>query len=204
MTAGNEDDTISRLFREEAVVSDVDLRIDVAETISHTALGEEAVSLEERYAHVRGAYVLSRGERDRTIAGDYTRSAGGAESSVVDTVIEEHVSGGAHVTIDVESEAILAGAYVNTVAGVALRMIGWVDFLAWGGWAEVDLTRTHIAGSVILSYMSYAHAAGARTMLASSLVDDFVLRTETFGVLTDNRAQTSHIGSPGSGETLET
>ena len=204
MATDNEGDTFSRRFREEAVVSDVDLRIDVAETISHTTLGEEAISLDRRYAHVRGAYVLARGERDRTIAGNYTRSAGGADAFTVDTAVEEHVSGGADVSIQVESEAILAGAYVNTVAGAMGRMIAWVDFLAWGGWAEVDLTRTHIAGAFILSYMSYTHAAGARTLLANSLVDDFVLRTETFGVFTDNRAQTSHIGSPGSGETLET
>ena len=204
MATDDSDDTFSRLFRREAIVSDVDLRIDVAETIVHSAAGEEEVTLEERDTHVRGAYVLSRGARDRTVGGDYTRDVAGGETFTVGSVVEEHVAGGAHVTMQVESEAILAGAYVNTVAGVAVRMAAYVDFLAWGGWAEVDVTRTHVAGVSIVSYMACAHAAGARTVLASSLVDDFVLRTETFGVLTDTRVQTNHVGCPGSGETLET
>ena len=81
------------------------------------------------------------------------------------------------------AEAIVGGAYTNTIAGPYLRLAGWVDFLAWGGWAEVDTIRAELSLLMIRSHVGYAHAAGVRLLMASRLVDDFQNRTENWSVI---------------------
>ena len=44
--------------------------------------------------------------------------------------------------------------------------------------------------------MSLAHAAGARVIAANKLVDDFVVRTETFGTFVTTAGQVLYLESP--------
>ena len=191
-----------KLFRSEGVISDVDLRVDVAGEMLQT-LEQESITLTDRSVHVRGDYLIGRGARSRTIDGMYTRAVEESDDFQVQSVIEERVTGGVDLKMDVEGEAIMAGAYVNTVAGASLRMTAWADFLVWGGWLEVDAIRFEIAGAMIRSYMVYEHMVACRVLAASKLVDDYVNRTELFVFFNDNTVSESHVWSPGSGEMLE-
>lgn len=200
------EEEIRRIFREEAVVAKADLRVDVARAISRLVVRDDETTLDEKTVRTRGNYQVSRGSRDRVVVGNYERTVGGDElvtGRSVTTIIEEYVNGGADLKAQVESEAIIGGAYVNTVAGVYLRMAAWVDYLIWGGWAEADVARTEIAGLMIRSYMAYSHAVGIRLTACSRLVDDFMNRVETFGSLNETYASKIHLGNPAGGVKME-
>ena len=192
-----------RLLRAEGLVSNAALRVDVAGTLSRLIGGDESVALESQRVHARGDCEISRGRRSRRVDGTYERSVGGADLYMIGSVIEERVDGAVDVHASLESEIVMGGAYVNTIAGAYLRVTAWADFLAWGGWVEADLARVEIAGLMVRSHMAYGHVAGARLVCASSIVDDFTTRTESFGVLNDNALTRFDLGSPGGGITVE-
>ncbi len=198
------EDEIRRIFREEAIVAEADLRVDVARAISRLVVRDAETTVNEKTLRARGNYQMSRGSRDRVVAGNYERKVAGDEIVKPGMVVEEYVNGGADLKAQVESEAIIGGAYVNTIGGIYLRMAAWVDYLVWGGWAEADVTRVEIAGLMIRSYMAYTHAIGARATLCSRLIDDFMTRVETIGTLTETYASKIHVGSPAGGVKLET
>ena len=195
-----------RLFRSEGVISDVDLRVDVAKDASRVVINDEAISLDEKSIHARGNYTITRGSRERRVHGDYERHVEYTDMYTVQHLgsIDERVEGGVSQHMKQGVDVILGGVYVNTIAGPWLRVCAWADFLAWGGWAEVDVCRVEISNASIRSHMFYAHACGARITAAAQLTDDFVARIENFGVFTDSTTAYSAIGSPGSGMTLET
>ena len=194
---------LERLLRAEGLVSNAALRVDVAGTLSRLIGDDESVALNSRIVHARGDYEISRGRRSRQVDGTYERNIGEADLYAIGSVIEERVEGAVDVHASVESEIIMGGAYVNTIAGAYLRVTAWADFLAWGGWVEADLARVEIAGLMIRSHKAYGHVTGARLVCASSIVDDFTTRTESFGVLNDNALTRFDLGSPGGGITLE-
>ena len=194
---------LERLLRAEGLVSNAALRVDVAGTVSRLIGDDESVALNSRTVHARGDYEISRGRRRRRVDGTYERSVDDADLYMIGSVIEERVDGAVDVRASVESEIIMGGAYVNTIAGAYLRVTAWADFLAWGGWVEADLARVEIAGLMIRSHKAYGHVTGARLILASSIVDDFTTRTESFGALNDNALTRFDLGSPGGGITLE-
>ena len=194
---------LERLLRSEGLVSNAALRVDIAGTLSRLIGDDESVALNRRSVHARGDYEISRGRRSRRVDGTYERSVGEADLYAIGSVMEERVDGAVDVHASLESEIIMGGAYINTIAGAYLRVTAWADFLAWGGWVEADLARVEIAGFMIRSHMAYGHVAGARLVLASSIVDDFTTRTESFGVLNDNTLTRFDLGSPGGGITVE-
>ena len=208
MTAGatNPDSAPSvpdRLLRAEGLVSNAALRVDVAGTLSRLIGGDESVALNSRSVHVRGDCEISRGQRRRRVDGTYERSVDEADLYVVGNVIEERVDGAVDAHASLESEIVVGGAYVNTIAGAYLRVAAWADFLAWGGWVEADLARVEIAGLMVRSHMAYGHVAGARLVCASAIVDDFTTRAESFAVSIDNALARFDLGSPGGGITVE-
>ena len=194
---------VARLFRREALVSDAGLRIDAAERVERGVAGDDDVELERVQVHVRGDASEYRGARERHVAGRYERSTGGSDLFLVGDRIEERLEGGVDYHASLESEAIVGGAYAGVIAGPCLRLSGWVDFLAWGGWAEADAARVEIAGVMVRSHFAYCHLAGARVVRASTLVDDFTTRIENFAAGSETYGTAIHIGSPGSGVTLE-
>ena len=127
----------------------------------------------------------------------------GRDETITATRIDETVHGGVHQKAKYSAEAIIGGAYVNTIAGPYLRAAGWVDFMAWGGWAEIDMVRAELSLLMIRSHIAYAHAAGLRATLASRLVDDFQTRTENFGMLLESGGVYMDTGGPGGGVTME-
>jgi len=199
----SEPSVLERLLRAEGLVSNAALRVDVAGTLSRLIGGDESVALDSQTVHARGDYAISRGRRSRRVDGTYERSVDKEELYRIESVIEERVDGAVDVHTSMESGIIVGGAYVNTIAGAYLRVTAWTDFLAWGGWVEADLVRIEIAGLMMRSHMTYGHVAGARLVSASSIVDDFTTRTESFGALNDNAVTRFDLGSPGGGITLE-
>lgn len=193
-----------RVFRSEVVILEADLRRDVSDALMHTTMGEEDIHLENREVFLHaGQYSIVRGSRFRQV-GSYERVIDNKDIAAVGEKVEEYVNGPVEVRMQVESESIVGGAYLNVIGGVYTRLAAWSDFMAWGGWLEGDLSRVEISGTAIRSYCLYAHTAGARIARASSFCDDFVLRTENFGMLVDNTATESNVGMPGAGDTLET
>lgn len=192
----------SLLFRNEGLVSDADVRIDVAENFTRYVAGNDDVSLETSMQGVNGSLAVIRGSRTRTV-GDYERVTDDDEMLSVGSSVRETVSGGVRLQALISAEALVGGAYVNTIAGPYLRLAGWVDFLAWGGWAEIDVVRAELSLLMIRSHVGYAHAAGVRMTLAARLVDDFQMRTERFGIFVQSGTTHQDAGMPGGGVHLE-
>ncbi len=194
--------TMDKLFRREGIVSDVDTRVDLAKEISRIILDDESVELQTRSTNVRGSMAVVRGELDRNVAGNYSGMFN-SDTRLITGSVKEVVNGGVDLRATLESETLMAGAYVNTLVGPYLRICGWADYLAWGGWMEADVVRCEIAGAMIRAYWIYAHAVGARLLRAMILVDDFEKRFEAIGVLVDMDLVHMDISSPGAGDRLE-
>lgn len=197
------DNTADRLFRREGIVSDVDLRVDVAAELSQSITEDEVVELDYKRVKIRGDASFVRGSRDRTVKGTHDRSVDNAETRAIGDFLGETVHGGVHYHAAQDVDIIMGGAYFNTIAGAYLRIAAWTDFLAWGGWLEVDVGRAEISAVMIRSHMFYMHNAGARVTLARTLIDDFVMRYELFGVRSKTYGTDLNIGAPGSGVDFE-
>ena len=197
------DNATDKLFRRESIVTDIDLRVDVADQISKIILGDEDVTLNSTETHVRGDMTTRRGSRNREVTGNYEDKVDHADTRMVQQAIREVARGGVELRAAVESETIMGGSYSNAIIGPYLRLCVWSDFLAWGGWVEADLARVEITELMIRAHMAYAHAAAVRITKASTLIDDFQVRHESFGVFDDSKTTETNIGSPGSGTTLE-
>ena len=194
---------LERPTHAEGLVSNAALRVDVAGKLVRLVGEDESVTLKDRTVHARGDYEITRGRRHRRIDGTYERRVDDGDLYRIEHVIEERVDGAVDVHASIENEIIMGGAYVNTIAGAFLRVTAWADFLVWGGWVEADLARIEIAGLMIRSHKTYGHVAGARLVCATSIVDDFTTRTESFGTLHDTALTRMDLGSPGGGITLE-
>ena len=190
----------THLFRSESLVSAVDLRVDVADSYSRLVAGDEDVDLDVDELVADAPITVSRGARTRR-AREYKRTTGHEEVVTVGQRIDETVHGGVHQKVRFAAEAMVGGAYANTIAGPYLRLAGWSDYLAWGGWAEVDLVRAELSWLMLRSHFAYAHAMVIRSTSASRLIDDFQTRTETFATLAESGFLYSDAGSPGGGVT---
>lgn len=198
----SEEVDVSRLFRQEVIESKIDLRVDVANKAFRSVAGDESVSVARRKVHARGPYHIARGSRRRQIAGDHDDHVGHSDMYMIGNSIEERVEGGVELKSAVESETIMAGAYVNTIAGAFMRLTAWADFLAWGAWAEADAVRTEIAGAMIRAHMVYAHACGVRILMANQMFDSYVNRSE-IGNWIDNFTTRVETGGPGGRTIME-
>ena len=194
---------MQRLFRQEGMVSEAELRVDVAQTVARVVAGDATVDLDEASIHARGDLLMSRRSRIRNVT-TYVSRVEERHNNMIGMAVEEHVQGGVDYRMQKDSDTILGGTYVNTIAGPWVRLCAWGDFLAWGGWLEVDTIRIEIAGIMIRAYMFYAHAVGARVTAAAQLVDDFLIRNETFGTLMDLQGSAIHLGTPGSSMEMST
>ena len=198
------DEEIQRLFRGEVLVSEADFRIDVTARMDRGVAGDDDRRLQEERVHVRGDATGECGEHDRHVAGKYERSVDDTDLFLVGERFEERLEGGVDYHAKVECQAIVGGGYAGVIAGPCLRLSGWVDYLGWGAWSESDAARVEIAGVMLRTHLALCHVSGARVVRASTLVDDFVNRIETFGTGADTYGTAIHIGAPGSGVTLET
>ena len=86
-------------------------------------------------------------------------------------VFNEEVHGGVAVEFGMESEAIMGGGYLGTVLGPFMRLCGWSDFMACGGWAEADVARIEVGNLMVRSMWNYAHAAGVRSIAAYTFLN---------------------------------
>ena len=199
-TTGNED--YSHLFRREGMVSDVDLRVDVADNLTRFVAGDEDIEVQVDSAEVEGSMQFVRGARTR-IVDEYERITHHEEMHTIAESVVETVLGSVIQKARFAAESIVGGAYVNTIAGPYLRLAGWMDYLVWGGWAEVDTIRAELAMLMIRSHVGYAHVAAVRMTAASRLVDDFQNRSETFAFFSESGATHMDTGAPGGGVTNE-
>lgn len=202
-TGGGSRSVFERLFRNEGLVSKADLRVDVAKTIARIVVEDATVDLDEASLHARGNLRLSRASRVREVTGNYVSRVEHSHTNMIGMAVEERVEGGVDYRMQRDHDFILGGAYFNTIAGPFVRLCAWADFLAWGGWLEVDTIRIDIAGLMIHSYMFLAYATLARVTVTPTLVDDFTMRMENFGMFIENYSGVTHLGGPGSGGTME-
>lgn len=193
---------VDRLFRREGIVSDADLRVDVAREISVMILGDERERLVNKTVNVRGALSTSVGSRERRVEGNLVSHV---HSDTVNaaSMLEETVLGRVDLRAQVEAESIIGGAYINMITGGFMRLAAWADYLIWGGYLEADVVRMEVGAGMIRSYMGYVHAVGLRVMAAATLVDDYSNRTENFGACTDNTTGADYLIAPGGGTSLE-
>ena len=193
----------SKYFRTETLVTETELRVDVANSLHRTVLGDETVDTVTYETHLRGDFTEMAGERDRT-ADSYERSTDNSESVVIDRSYTETVDGRMTVKAALSAESLVGGTYTHTVTGAYLRLAAWCDQMAWGGWLEADLVRSEIAGMMIRSHVAYAHAAVARMSCASRIVDDFSYRQEHFDLFVPCHTVHNSVGVPGGGVIVET
>ena len=188
-------------FNEEALVSDGELRIEVAMAVVRSVGGDETVLLKgDRNSHFWQDVQMIRGRRTRTVRGDYHRRSVRSDLTMLDGKPGDYfevVANGADQHATVEAESIVGGAYNANYVGPFMRMTAFSDFMVWGGWAEADVTRVEVCVMAIRAYMGYAHAAGVRVQMAGQLFDDWVKRTETFGSLVDQQGDAIVLGGPG-------
>lgn len=187
------------MFRYESMVSDADLRVDVAKNYSRYVAGDEEVSVRTATVGANGAMSFIRGSRDRT-AGSFEQISSHEVTMKAEESYVENVEGGVHVKAALGAEAMIGGAYAHTILGPYMRLAGWVDFMAWGGWADVDAIRLELSLLMIRSHFGYAHAAGLRATMASRLIDDFQTRTILLSsALAINGATYMEVGDPAGG-----
>ena len=201
---GLTDEEVKRLFRREVLVSEADFRIDVTARMDRGVAGDDDRRLQQERTRVRGDAAEEHATLDRHVAGRYERSVGETDLLLVGDRFEERLEGGVDYHAKIETQAIVGGGYAAVVAGPCLRLSGWVDYLGWGAWSESDAARVEIAGAMLRSRLACCHVTGARVLRASTLIDDFANRIETFGTGADTYGTAIHIGAPGSGVTLET
>ena len=192
----------TRLFRREGIISDADLRVDVAREISAMILGDERERLVNKTVRIRGNSATTAGSRERRVEGDFVSHVE-AETVQPASRIDETVLGRVDLRASLEAESIVGGAYINMITGGFMRMAAWVDYLIWGGWLEADVIRMEVGAGMIRAYMGYVHAAGLRVMAAATLVDDYSSRTELFGSCTDNTTGEEYLLAPGGGTSNE-
>ena len=193
---------VARLFRREGIVSDADLRVDVAREISEMILGDERERLDNKTVNVRGGHVVSAGSRERRVEGNLVSHVH-ADTVNPASMLEETVLGRVDLLARLEAESIIGGAYINVITGGFMRMAAWADYLIWGGYLEADVIRMEVGAGMIRAYMGYVHAAGIRVMAATTLVDDYSNRTENFGMCNDNTTGDDYLIAPGGGTCLE-
>lgn len=195
-------ENFSKYFRTETLVTESDLRVDVANSLYRTVLGDETVDTVAYETHLRGDFAEMAGERDRT-ADSYERSTDNTETLVIDGSCTETVDGRMTVKAALSAESLVGGTYTNAITGAYLRLAAWCDQMAWGGWLEADLVRSEIAEVMIRSHVAYAHAAVARISCASRIVDDLSVRVERFGHYVPCHTVYNSAGGPGAGLIVE-
>lgn len=193
---------IKRIFRRECLITDAELRVDVADEVLKTVSGNENISLESKSIVSKGNASVIRGSRDRLVNGNYQRQTG-SDTYKLGTSITENVAGNVNQFMKFEAEHIIAGSYNGLYLGAYIRTSAWSDFLIWGGWLEVDVLRIEITGMAIKSYVIYNHAIGARITLAGVFVDDQTIRNEYIGASVLNAASKGELRAPGGGQILE-
>jgi len=194
----------SNLFRAETAVTNLDLRVDVADRMVRMSESED-IEVDRYNILDFGNLTCIRAGREIVVDGDYDRDIYMSEMRTMDNGhIKEEVRGPATEHFQVESEAIMAGGYTSLNMGACVRTLGMSDHLCWGGWVEADGARTDIAKVAFRVYFGLQYVAGTRVVRGRTYIDDFKLRNERFGTLSDQQANVTHTGSPGSGTTMET
>ena len=193
-----------QIFRKEWLITDADMRADTALIVNRYIAGNETVTVTTSVLNAYDAMRTTRRNRTRTV-GTYELDSSGHDINIAaGAEIKETVYGGVMLTAALSSEAMIGGAYAHTIgAGAYLRLAAWTDFLAWGGWGEVDTARIEIALLMIRSMIGYVHAAGMRVGVASRYIDDFQNRTMAVAQATMTGATYDEIGDPAGGLTNE-
>jgi len=189
-----------RCVRNEALVSSGELRLEIAKAISRTVDGDEEVMVRESSWRMNSDFLVSRNERERTVQGKFERKCEHTDLTMIQGGdVREVVTGGVHQHASVEGESIVGGAYNANYVGSFMRITAFCDFLAWGLWTELDATRVEASMVALRVYMGYMHNVGVKMQMAGHIFDDWVQRTENFGILVDNQLAAQRLGGVGSG-----
>lgn len=185
-------------FRSEALVSDGELLVEVTKAVVHSVGQNETVRLHgDKRSHFLNNLQVSRNSRTQVVHGNYTRESWKSDITKLLGSYSEMVKGGVHQHASVEGESIVAGAYTYNQVGPCLRMIAFCDFMSWGVWGEVDVSRVELCQVAIRAYMGYGHVLSFRALMAHNLFDDWINRIENFGTFVDQQSSTVVLGGPG-------
>ena len=133
--ASEDSGIVERIFRNESFVTDTDRRYDTASRYERIVLGDDRIALDELRTHIRGKVTQQFGERSRSVR-RFKRTTDNQETFLVGNRYEETVHGRVTLTAEYSAEAIVGGAYINTITHAYLRIAGWIDCMAWGGWVR--------------------------------------------------------------------
>ena len=198
--AGTPRPQTSHLFRNESLVSDADLRVDIAKNYERYVAGDEEISVKTATLGANGFMAFMRGTRDRTAGSFRQRTSDSEVTMTVKHSVDETVEGGVLQQAVFSAEAMIGGAYANTIlGGPYMRLAAWVDSMAWGAWAEADVVRLELSLLMIRSHFGYAHAAGLRLTMASRLIDDFQTRSISKGTWSISGTTYMEAGDPAGG-----
>lgn len=187
-------------FRSEVLVSEGDLRVEVAKSVETSVYGNSEIRLgNDSYALFCRDVAFVRKSRDRTVHGWYDRRPMRDDAFMIQKNggYSETVLGGVYQHASVEAESMVGGVYMGNQVGISLRLTAFGDFMSIGIWNEFDAVRLELAGNAIRAYFAYAHFAGLRATFAHMLTDSWITRTEKFATLTDSHSQATITGSPG-------
>lgn len=190
--------TYERLLRGESFVTRMDTRTDVSQSATHLVSGHEGIDVDEVRTTVEGHITERCAQRARTTA-SYESTNDGEALSLLGAVAETTVEGRTVWRTAYAAEVMVGGAFTHLVTGAYARIAAWTDLLAWGGWAEIDVVRTNIAGLMIRSQIGVAHASALRVVKASRIIDDLMIRTENFLLSNTSKSTVISAGGPGSG-----
>ncbi len=184
------------MSQDSVLISDGDVKIEVAKAIQRHVGGDLHIDLKgsSESLFCRDLQQVRKWRR-RIVNGSYTRNSGKTDMTLCNHTYKEVVVGGVQQHATVEGESIIGGAYIANHIGLFMRITAFADFMAWGGWAEVDAIRVELCLVGIRSYMGYAHAAVGKQILAGNLFDDWVNRTENFGSLNETHTQVTILPS---------
>lgn len=192
------------LFRAETAITSMDYRLDVAQKIEKFAESED-IEIEDRVEKYHWDLNCIRGSRNVEIEGNYNRDTQRGEIILLTNgAIRERVYGPVYQQMSLEAEAIMGGGFISVNVAPYLKLAAVGDHLAWGGWAEADAIRVEIAAFAFRVYFGYQHNMVARILSGNIYIDEFLVRTETFGAMSDLQEIAVYAGTPGSGVIAET
>ena len=183
-------------YLSEVLVSDGDIKVEVGKAVQRRIYGDLHIKLQGDSKSLF-FYDLQqvRSMRYRVVHGNYDRRAVRSDMMLIKRKYKEVVVGGVHQHATVEGESIIGGTYTANHIGLFLRMTAFADSMVWGVWGEADAVRVEMCVFAIRSYMGYAHAAGAKMVVALNLFDDWVARTENFGTLNEKHSKVTVLPS---------
>ena len=183
------------LFRRECIVSVMNKRVDVADSITKSGTSYERIILNDKVTNLTGMLV-NRGGRIREVKGNYKKRVDKEETLVLGVSYHEEVHGSAVQEAKMEMENIFGGTHLSIINGVLCRQAAWADSMIFGLFTENIGAKVEIAAFGIRSYVMFTGQSLSRTIIASKFIDDFTVRTDNVALANSSAASYLYTLTP--------